>query len=729
MMDMMEAETDLVSPETQAPAALPHTTEPAHSGPTSPGSSAGSLAGSLAEVDLGSALEPGTPDGMSRMSTQAQTQADPQAQEAVAPPSPGVTACPSQLEAWERERGQLTAELLAQQHNADKLEKALAQIKAQLHQRDQALEASQQEADTRYQSLQEETRARVQQFKQQFQAANRDKEAMVMKYALGESEVIRQRKAKEDAERKLKLALKDNEDLQARIKVCQTDRTKAQQVADSRLQDLTALRKDIDRWKEEVRVQESKACAASARFKAEVDAHRETRDQLDNTIQHLTETRQEIELTRKECQDFMNNIRQDEQNKVRLEQVSQKEQSAKLIIDAAAATELGSLRDKYHKLIDENNGLSVRIQKLETDRHESDAQIARLKDMVASQKRENGGLIAQVAELESLKLQLQKVQDQLEAKAQACRDLEVDVNELNADMSSCRLKEAELLEFTQKLTDKNVILQSSLAALEAKSSALEGEHSRLVAKMGELEMACAQLGVELDEERRNRRLETELLVKKLAEETRRVSVLNQETLDAQNEVTVLKRKNAASLKELTKELQISQKHLEALQGGSNHDMDSSLSPSSRASSSASLNNPDHSSPNGLVMVEKILKLQGKLAKKAEKVEFMEEHLSTLLEEIKKKNKIIQGYVMNQEPGALTPEAMDNNKRKISQSGGIMASLYSSKTSDSNMTLELSLEINQKLQAVLEDTLLKNITLKENINTLGNEIAKIASKPS
>ena len=32
-------------------------------------------------------------------------------------------------------------------------------------------------------------------------------------------------------------------------------------------------------------------------------------------------------------------------------------------------------------------------------------------------------------------------------------------------------------------------------------------------------------------------------------------------------------------------------------------------------------------------------------------------------------------------------------------------------SDSGMTLDLSLEINQKLQAVLEDTLLKNITLK------------------
>lgn len=44
-------------------------------------------------------------------------------------------------------------------------------------------------------------------------------------------------------------------------------------------------------------------------------------------------------------------------------------------------------------------------------------------------------------------------------------------------------------------------------------------------------------------------------------------------------------------------------------------------------------------------------------------------------------------------------------------GGIMASVYNHKVSDDHMTLELSLEINQKLQSVLEDTLLKNITLK------------------
>lgn len=46
-------------------------------------------------------------------------------------------------------------------------------------------------------------------------------------------------------------------------------------------------------------------------------------------------------------------------------------------------------------------------------------------------------------------------------------------------------------------------------------------------------------------------------------------------------------------------------------------------------------------------------------------------------------------------------------------GGIMSSIYSNKCDDGTISLELSVEINKKLQAVLEDTLLKNITLKVN----------------
>ena len=49
--------------------------------------------------------------------------------------------------------------------------------------------------------------------------------------------------------------------------------------------------------------------------------------------------------------------------------------------------------------------------------------------------------------------------------------------------------------------------------------------------------------------------------------------------------------------------------------------------------------------------------------------------------------------------------------ELSRKHSIMGSLYSSHSTDGTMTLDLSLEINRKLQAVLEDTLLKNMTLK------------------
>lgn len=89
--------------------------------------------------------------------------------------------------------------------------------------------------------------------------------------------------------------------------------------------------------------------------------------------------------------------------------------------------------------------------------------------------------------------------------------------------------------------------------------------------------------------------------------------------------------------------------------------------------------------------------------------------------------------------------------EVSKYGGIMASLYSSKSDDNALSLELSMEINRKLQAVLEDTILKNITLKvswnffflatsvalvifysllilaqENVETLGKEIARLTT---
>ena len=58
-------------------------------------------------------------------------------------------------------------------------------------------------------------------------------------------------------------------------------------------------------------------------------------------------------------------------------------------------------------------------------------------------------------------MQLQRVEERSEERSAEVERLRSEAVELLADMAGCRRKEAELLEFTQKLTDKNVTLQVS----------------------------------------------------------------------------------------------------------------------------------------------------------------------------------------------------------------------------------------------------------------------------
>ena len=66
-------------------------------------------------------------------------------------------------------------------------------------------------------------------------------------------------------------------------------------------------------------------------------------------------------------------------------------------------------------------------------------------------------------------------------------------------------------------------------------------------------------------------------------------------------------------------------------------------------------------PDSQVLVEKIVRLQRHIAKKQEKLDFLEDHMATMTEEVKKKNRIIVEYVMKAEAGILSTENMDENK--------------------------------------------------------------------
>lgn len=422
----------------------------------------------------------------------------------------------------------------------------------------------------------------------------------------------------------------------------------------------------------------------------------------------------------------------------------------------------------------------MQIHNLEKERLEYEQTLSKLKEKLNSLKQEIVDLNGKLDEKRNVELQLEREREKVAASQQEVERLRQSAAEMQADMEACHLKEGELLEFTERLTTKSVQLQSEHSLLELKAQNLEEQNGKLTQEIAQLKKQNRDLASSLEFEQKQRLQETQLLARKLAEKAKTIEKLTTQVEDAENEQRVMKRRHISSIKELSRELQLTKKRLEqqlqqqpqppeAAQGSPRQGGGLPLSLGSRTSSTASLetlgsgpsqgasNHPtvtfvnagrpsvpgspsgasSHGSPEHAavapaqleldkqMLVERIVRLQKNLARRNDKIDFLEEHIKQLLLEMKKKSKIIQNYITREEAGALVPTSMDCNKAEISKKGGIMASVYNSHAVDTTMTLELSLEINQKLQAVLEDTLLKNITLKENINTLGEEIARLS----
>lgn len=302
--------------------------------------------------------------------------------------------------------------------------------------------------------------------------------------------------------------------------------------------------------------------------------------------------------------------------------------------------------------------------------------------------------------------------------------------------------------------------------LDAENKLLKQEKLTYDTKYNQLEQ---QLSLEASEKNEERLL----LAKHLSEKTKMYELTKQKLEDVQGDFEATQHKHATVLKELHRELNKYKRGItepktpisycsncqQAINGyptenpqqrshsrssshGSMHSGSRRASESSEsetvASSATTVQQPPpqqdlQAVPSKKVLVERILRLQQATARQTERIEFLENHTAALVAEVQKKSKVVQHYMLrDQTAGALTTSRSDQNKSELVKYGnGIMAAIYggSSKAGGENkaMSLELSLEINKKLQAVLEDTLLKNITLKENLDVLGLEVDNLTRK--
>ncbi|KAM9612484.1 coiled-coil domain-containing protein 186 isoform 2-T8 [Morphnus guianensis] len=601
------------------------------------------------------------------------------------------------------------------------------------------------------QQLHKEMALRMEQANKKCEEARHEKETMVMKYVRGEKESLDLRKEKEILERRVRDANKEIEKHTNKIKQLSQEKGRLHQLYETKDGEATRLNREIEKLKEEINSHVIKVKWAQNKLKTEMDSHKETKERLKDAMTKLTEAKEEADQIRKNCQEMIKTYQESEEiksneldaklrvTKGELEKQIQ-EKSDHLEVHHAKIKELEDLKRTFKEGMDELRTLRTKVKCLEDERLRTEDELSKYKEIINRQKTEIQNLLDRVKTVDRLQDQHQRDEQEINALKEEVDGFNSLIADLQKDIEGSRKRESELLIFTEKLTSKNAQLQSENNSLQSQLDKLSYSERELQNQLECIQQTKDDLATKLHKEEDQRKLEVETLQAQLASEQKELTALKTHVDELKDELATQKRKHAANLKDLTKQLQLARRKLDQMENG-NYDKEVS-SMGSRSSSSGSLNarssNEDRSPENigssvavdsfpevdKSILVERILRLQKAHARKNEKMEFMEDHIKQLVEEIRKKTKIIQSYILREEAGTLSSEASDFNKVHLSRRGGIMASLYTSHPADSGLTLELSLEINRKLQAVLEDTLLKNITLKENLQTLGTEIERL-----
>lgn len=656
------------------------------------------------------------------------------------------------------------------------LEYTIAQQQTEIRQLKDKLTSHDGAAKRAIATLQSEMKARMDQITKMYEETSREKDSMVVRFAEAETKNIEAKRSVEKMEAKVRDVLKEKEFINNKMRAAVADRQKAITDLDAKVGEMTAMQKEMEKLKEDLSSADYRIKWFQNKLKAELDAHKDTKQNLEKTIIKLKETKEETEVIRRDCHAIIKTYQESEEvrsnsldKELKMKQtellVHMKQKSDTDEVHLATKKELDALKVKHKDAIEELKTLKDKVHCFEEERMTSEQVQNKYQTIIQNQKGENVNLQKQLSDLRTLKEDYDRAQDMIKNLDHEISDLKITNRDLTKDIEGCQARESKMLALQSELSRTNALLRSENTNFNNQVVTLSGEVQKMSMDLQDLETRCRNVTEQLKEEQKKREEKTSTLSSQLAARTKECDEFKQKWEDEIDSNKTLKRKHAHNVKDLTRQLQHAKKRLEVYESGSGERDATSMG--SRTNSNGSLNSMEaggqhnasqHSASqhnhqphpavqsrrqsqepqdypviteqvevDKQVLIERIVRLQRSLARKNEKLEFLEEHIQQLVAEIKRKNKIIQGYIMREEAGTLVSNDMDENKALLARKGGIMASVYSMHQQDGAMTLDLSLEINRKLQAVLEDTLLKNMTLKENLDTLGAEIARLSQE--
>ncbi|XP_036337793.1 coiled-coil domain-containing protein 186-like [Rhagoletis pomonella] len=610
-------------------------------------------------------------------------------------------------------------------------------------------------------------------FRKEKEMANKEKESTVIKFAMKEKLLLDAKKEKEAVEKQLADAKKEVKNVSIRFQALNEEKSRMAYVIDEKCNEVRRYQRECEKLKTDYTHLESKLKYHANKLNMEI----ETRMALEKKLEEERNAPNKLEEKANE------NLKMEyEANTILLKhEIKSKTDQLELLSKEynKSKEEVKQLQEQLGKEILEKTEFSTALAHLQ-DEHNS-LQNAYSEEMLNSAK-----LRGQLDELQVLKTQNTLNEEKITTLSEAAQEMREKLHDNEQDLYQLRERENELLSINKEMSESIVGLQNEICLLKSKVQGIGAENDILRKEKLDYDNKYEKLLADLKNEAEKKREERQLFAKHLSEKTKLYEVTKTKLENVEGDFEATKHKHATVIKELQRELQKYKKSIErgaisessstrlycsqcrngikntvenseaiapAINGfgesgtalttkhrthsrtssqssqPSTSRRPSETSESETMASSVTTVQQDLQGPSKKHLVERILRLQQASARQTEKIDFLENHTLSLVAELQKKSKVVQYYMLRDQAGALTSTRSDQNKSELAKYGnGVMSAIYNGIKGDTkSMTLELSLEINKKLQAVLEDTLLKNITLKENLDVLGLEVDNLTRK--
>ncbi|XP_025094168.1 coiled-coil domain-containing protein 186-like isoform X1 [Pomacea canaliculata] len=510
------------------------------------------------------------------------------------------------------ERNKYKAELLAlKDKNPDdlylpqikELEYTIAQQQTEVRQLKEKLTSHDSAAKKAIATLQTEMKGRIDQITKLYEDATREKDSMVIRFAEAETKNMESKRAADRLEAKIRELLKEKESLNSKIKAAFTEKQKALAELEIKVGERIAIGKEMEKMKEELSSADYRIKWFQNKLKAELEAHKETKTNLEKTAAKLKEAKEETEQIRQDCQAIIKTYQESEEVRSNSLDKELKMKEMELMIQMKQKTdteeiqqktkrELETMKMQYKDALEELKTLKDKVQCLEEERLQGEQLQSKYQTIIQNQKGDNADLQKKVTGFLTLHEDFDRAQEMIRTLDHEIGELKISNRDLQKDLEGCQARESKMLALQSELSRTNALLRSENTIFNNQIVTLSGDVQKMKMEIQDLETRCRDAIENLEEEKKKRKEETTSLAAQLAEKTKECEEYKQKWEDEIDSNKTLKRKHMNNIKDLTRQLHSARKRLEAYETGSGER--DNLSMGSRTNSNGSLNSTDNS---------------------------------------------------------------------------------------------------------------------------------------